>query len=141
MGVYLWVGPAIDHAVLLQQTVDGGYVVAGLPRFLSGRAVGDAWIVKLDENGVVAWQKAYGTPGSDYPYSARQTQDGGYIMVGYTAFGAGSGDAWIVKLDASGECHLAEGLMGGQDMMLPAPFSKLRMEGISWQGVRIFPSA
>ena len=98
---YTYGGTGYDHTYSVQQTLDGGYIVAG-STLSFGAGNGDAWIVKLDENGVVTWQKAYGTPGSDYPYFARQTQDGGYIMVGYTAFGAGNGDAWIVKLDENG---------------------------------------
>ena len=74
MGVYLW-GTGYDHAYSVQQTVDGGYIVAG-STLSFGAGGGDSWIMKLDENGVVTWQKAYGTPGTDYPYSVRQTQDG-----------------------------------------------------------------
>ena len=98
---YAYGGTGYDHAYSVQQTVDGGYIVAG-STLSFGAGGGDSWIMKLDENGVVTWQKAYGTPGTDYPYSVRQTQDRGYIMVGYTAFGAGNGDAWIMKLDGSG---------------------------------------
>ena len=72
---YTYGGTGNDHTVLFQQTLDEGYIVAG-STLSFGAGNGDVWIMKLDENGVVTWQKAYGTPGSDYPYSVRQTQDG-----------------------------------------------------------------
>jgi hypothetical protein len=53
------------------------------------------------------WNKTYGGTGADEPGSPYgsivKTIDGGYAIVGYTnSFGAGNGDVWLVKTDASG---------------------------------------
>ncbi len=43
---------------------------------------GDAWVIKLDANGNVQWQKTYGGRYDDEAYSIQQTSDGGYIVAG-----------------------------------------------------------
>jgi len=101
-------GDAVDHiANSVQGTIDGGYIVAGTTNpFASG--VGHAWLVKLDAGGNVVWQKTYGGTRHDSALSAKPTSDGGYIVAGETlSFGVqsvpgGIGDAWVFKLDASG---------------------------------------
>ncbi len=68
-----------------------------------GAGDSDAWVIKLDANGNVQWQKTYGGKGDDYAYSIQQTSDGGYIVAGKTlSFGTGDSDAWVIKLDAKG---------------------------------------
>jgi hypothetical protein len=95
-------GPENDGASSVQQTSDGGYIVAGQTESFGAGSI-DAWIFKLDGIGNVQWQKTYGGSGEDIISSIRQTKDGGYIAAGLTnSFGAGEGDAWVVKLDKDG---------------------------------------
>ena len=94
-----------DLAYSIQQTSDGGYIVAGYTASF-GAGGGDAWVLKLDGNGNVQWQKTYGGTNHGYTYSIQQTSDGGYIVAGETAsFGAGNGDAWVLKLDGNGNIY------------------------------------
>src|SRR3972149_5057036 len=52
---------------------------------------------------MTTWAKTYGGAGSDIAYSVTPTSDGGYVVAGRTSsFGAGSSDAWVFKLDATG---------------------------------------
>jgi len=91
-----------EYANSIRQTADGGYIVAGFTRSF-GAGNGDMWLLKLDASGNVAWQKTYGGPETETAGYAEQTSDHGYIVAGYTkSFGAGNEDAWILKLDASG---------------------------------------
>ncbi|MDD5223772.1 MAG: MopE-related protein [bacterium] len=96
-------GAGGEWADSAQQTSDGGYVVAGATNsFGSGNS--DLWVLKLDEDGTVAWQKTYGGTNADETYSIQQTSDGGYIAAGYSySFGASDGNIWVLKLDADGE--------------------------------------
>ena len=95
-------GSSADQANSIQQTPDGGYIVAGWTSSF-GAGGTDAWVLKLDASGTVVWQKTYGGSGDDFAKSIRQTPDGGYIVAGWTtSFGAGSNDAWVLKLDSSG---------------------------------------
>ena len=83
----------------LLQTSDGGYVWAGDLQNSKGCAE-CAFVVKLDSNGNIQWQKTYsGAQASDI----RQTTDGGYVIAGFTpASQFGIVQAWIAKLDSSG---------------------------------------
>ncbi len=91
-----------DRGYAIQQTIDGGYIVTG-ETLSFGAGFSDAWVLKLDANGNVQWQKTYGGNGTDRLYAIQQTSDGGYIVSGWTnSFGAGWYDVWVMKLDANG---------------------------------------
>ncbi len=95
-------GASTDIAQFIQQTADGGYIVAGYTNSF-GAGGYNAWVLKLNSDGTIAWQKTYGGAGTDYAYSIQQTTDGGYIVAGYTdSFGAGDTDAWVLRLPADG---------------------------------------
>lgn len=96
-------GNSSDGAHSVQQTSDGGYIVAGFTEsFGGGRR--DVWVLKLSSSGIVEWERAYGDSGDDWAHFIQQTDDGGYIIAGKTIslLGAGSGDFLIIKLDSSG---------------------------------------
>lgn len=120
-------GSGYDRGQSIQQTADGGYIMAGsaaanIPT-LGGRTPvnsygggTDAFIVKLDSAGAVVWYTLLGGSISEYVYSIRETADGGYIAAGYGTtnipslsglspvyplVGAGS-DALVFKLNSSG---------------------------------------
>jgi hypothetical protein len=87
----------------IQQTLDGGYIMAGRTNAF-GADGGDLLVLKLDENGDIQWQKGYGGFSIEAAYSIQQTLDNGYIVSGRTnSFGAGNGDFWLLKVDATGE--------------------------------------
>jgi len=93
-----------DAANSVRQTSDGGFIVAGFTiSFGAGGFFGDTWVLRLDPDGNVVWQKSYGRPGSDNGFQIAQTLDGGFVVAGFTeSFGAGSADAWVLRLDPSG---------------------------------------
>jgi len=95
-------GLGLGEALSIQQTSDGGYIVAG-ETWSFGAGDSDFWVLKLDRNGDVQWQKAYGGPSEEHVSSIQQTADGGYIVAGTTySFAAGYTDIWVLKLDQSG---------------------------------------
>ncbi len=104
-----------DELHSLQQTTDGGYLLAGNSvSSVSGdkteNNVGgsiDYWIVKINDAGDLQWQKTIGGNDRDLLYSAQQTAEGGYILGGYslsnisgdkTEDNLGVQDYWVVKL-------------------------------------------
>jgi len=103
-------GTEDDFARSIQQTSDGGYIVAGDTESFGAAGDNDFWVLKLASDGSVDWQKTYGGSGGDIAYPVQQTADGGYIVAGNTrSFGAGSSDFWVLRLDESGsipECPL-----------------------------------
>jgi hypothetical protein len=94
-------GSASDRASSIQQTNDGGYIVASKTR--SFFRYNDFWILKLSPDAEIEWQKIYGGSDHDFVHSIQQTSDGGYIVAGYTfSWGAGSEDFWVLKLSSDG---------------------------------------
>ena len=58
-------GANTDRAYSIQQTSDGGYIVAGHTDYSVGGSLGDIWILKLDPSGNILWQKRYGGSSKD----------------------------------------------------------------------------
>ncbi len=97
----------------VRPTLDGGFVVAGATTAF-GAAGLDAWVLRLGPQGDILWQRRYGGGGSDVAYSVRGTSDGGFVVAGFTtSFGAGSYDAWVLRLDASGNVLWQKAYGGG----------------------------
>ena len=102
----------------LKQTADGGYIVCGSSTSnISGdktencKGEEDYWVVKLNINGVIQWQKTIGGNAAEVPISLQQTTDGGYILGGYSwsnisgdknENAIGENDIWVLKLNAMG---------------------------------------
>jgi uncharacterized delta-60 repeat protein len=106
-----------DEARSVQQTSDGGYIVAGLTNSF-GAGGSDIFLIKTDANGNIQWAKTYGGTGygEDEAYSVQQTSDGGYIVAGWTrSFGAGGSDIFLIKTDANGNIQWAKTYRGTYD--------------------------
>lgn len=99
-----------DFANGMTQTSDGGYVISGWTgSFGAGRD--DLWLIKVDANGNLQWQKTYGGPEDDHANNVIQTRDGNLVAVGWTAsFVTGTkqcvsrpcADLWVLKVDLQG---------------------------------------
>ena len=95
-GIYADMGNSV------QQTRDGGYVVAGMTDPF-GTLQFDVYLIKTDSLGTVIWYTTYGGSLADGGYCVQQTLDGGYIIVGFTqSFGVGYDDVYLVKTDSLG---------------------------------------
>jgi hypothetical protein len=98
-------GSDIDYAHAIAPTFDGGYVVAGRTASFGAADSFDAWVLKLDGQGNVVWQKTYGGSYTDDAWAIAPTFDGGYVVAGHTCsskWSSESCDAWVLKLDGSG---------------------------------------
>jgi hypothetical protein len=108
-------GSGNDRCFSIQQTSEGGYILAGYTESF-GATAGDFYLVKTDASGGPLWTRTFGGSSGEWCYSVRQTPDGGYILAGLTySFGAGGGDFWLVKTDANGD-SLWSRTFGGSDV-------------------------
>ena len=115
-------GTTNESARSIKQTIDGGYIFAGSSRSNDGDVSGhhgtddfdDGWVVKLNSDGVIEWQKSLGSLDNDVLSYITQISDGGYIVVGYTYTGD-NWDYWILRLTPDGEI-IWEQTLGGSDV-------------------------
>jgi len=103
-GIELWNrtfgGVDNDRAYSVQQTSDGGFILAGVTRSLHWY---DCWLVKTDTEGVEMWNRTIGPNEDNSPNSILQSPDGGYIIAGKTgSVNYGSYDMWLVSTDPDG---------------------------------------
>ncbi|MBN8676666.1 MAG: hypothetical protein J0M29_00485 [Chitinophagales bacterium] len=105
-------------------TSDGGVILTGQTASNNINVSGnhgdfDGWVIKLDSNGLLKWQKCLGGSSWDEFWSIQQTSDGGYIAAGRTASTNGdvtglhgSLDYWVVKLSSTGAIEWQKALGG-----------------------------
>jgi hypothetical protein len=94
-------GTGVDEGYSIQQTSDGGYIVAG-ETYSFGDSV-QVYLIKTNASGDTLWTRTYGGAGIDYSWSVQQTQDTGFVVAGVTtSFGNGV-QVYLIKTNASGD--------------------------------------
>jgi hypothetical protein len=91
-----------DRGINLLQTNDGGYAIVG---YTSSFDVDqeDIYLVRTDSLGQALWSNTYGGEGQDNGWAIMETEDGGFLIVGFSnSFGAGEMDIYLVRTDAGG---------------------------------------
>jgi Secretion system C-terminal sorting domain len=118
-------GSSIDEPTSVHKTSDGGYIVTGRTASTNGDVFGqhggfDIWVLKLTTNGNIQWSRVLGGTGTDIGYSIFQTNDGGYLVCGYSSSNdfdisgnhGGSYDGWVIKLTNNGAVEWQKALGG-----------------------------
>ena len=93
----------ISEARSLVITSDSNIVVAGFSvrEFASEREI---WILKINEEGKLLWNKNYGGIADECAYSIVETSDKGLAIAGFTSTTKNFDEnAWILKLDQNGD--------------------------------------
>jgi len=94
-------GAAADFGNGIVHIPEGGFAIAG--RIASKGAGGDdMWLLRLDEEGALLWDRTYGTAGSESANGLALAPDGGFLLVGTSHTQATSLDWWIVRTDSEG---------------------------------------
>lgn len=143
-------GSGQEELLCAFQTSDGGYILGGssssdksitltskngvattkkdlTAKSEPSRGNMDYWVVKLNSQGEVQWQRTYGGKYADELRSMEQTKDGGYILGGYsnspesgdkTQTSIGIGDFWVIKIDSFGQIEWQRTYGGNGDNQL-----------------------
>lgn len=115
-----------DRAHGVVQANDGGFVMAGFSEsddfdISNTKGSYDFWVIKVDGNGTLLWEKSFGGTGIEVSNDIVKTPDGAYAIVGHT-FSAdtdvsrnnGGSDVWLIKIDDNGNL-LWEKTFGGTE--------------------------
>ena len=138
-----------DHSYDILEASQGGYFFTGFLDITSARAdgntekgnsltshgVGEFWGTKIDENGSVQWRGYFGGTNNDRAHSVVQTNDGGFVMAGFTESDDydisntnGSYDFWVVKVDSFGNL-VWEHSFGGEGIEVSYDIAKTSDNG------------
>ncbi|MCK4312893.1 MAG: T9SS type A sorting domain-containing protein [Candidatus Cloacimonetes bacterium] len=109
-------GEANEGAMSLQQTLDGGFIIAGWTE-LPGSDI-DVLLVKTDQNGLLMWESTFNITDEERANSVLQTDDGGYIIAGYSeTTSTSNADALLIKVDQGGDLEWYNTYGGSEDEM------------------------
>jgi len=107
-------GSLYDHGYSVQQTTDGGYIIAGFT-YSFGSLVGSVWLIKTDSLGQEEWNQTFGGDDEEQGYFVQQTTDGGFIIIGFKrSSGNGDRDIWLIKTNSNGDEEWNQ-IFGGSD--------------------------
>ncbi|WP_333662582.1 hypothetical protein, partial [Chishuiella changwenlii] len=112
-------GSGTDFLYAAKSTPDGGYILAGAStsgksgdKTSENQGTEDIWIIKIDANGNLQWQQAFGGNGNDIPTDVLVTEDGGYLIAANSnstpselkkSENFGGNDYYMIKLDKKGK--------------------------------------
>ncbi len=115
-------GSANETARAIRTTQDNGFIVVGNTVSTDGdvstnNGQTDFWVIKLDANGLLEWENAFGGSNNETARSVWPASDGGYLVVGESnsvdgdvSGNNGGNDVWIIKTTPTGnldwELHL-----------------------------------
>jgi len=106
----------IEVARSIEETSDGGFIVGGYS-FSEESSMYKTWLLKLNSDGNVLWEKNYGGSSWEECRSIAVTSDGGYILAGFSRpdDGYGRQDYWVLKLDSEGNIEWEQNYGGSRD--------------------------
>ena len=126
-------GSRSDKAYTIINTIDDGFLIVGESFSNDGQVTGhhgstdssDAWVVKLDADGNLLWQRSYGgnrndrlvdalaLPGGDFMVVGRSESDNGDVSgLHKSGTGAYNADLWIMRISSTGDIRWSR-LYGG----------------------------
>lgn len=124
----LFGGSNIDGFSSVKVLPDGSYIVAGQTdsndgdvsyNHSTGEFLRDVWVVKLDIDGEIEWEKTYGGEGNEAAYQIHLTADCGYVLAGSYRFydfeghpNRGENDGFLMKIDTVGEIQWIQTIGG-----------------------------
>jgi WD40 repeat protein len=100
-----WGGADYEAGFAMIRASDGNLVIAGGTSSYGAGEV-DMYLLKVDQNGNEIWSKTFGSTQDDEVVDVHQTQDGGYILIGYTRIAGSEGDIEAAGNIGAGESYI-----------------------------------
>ncbi len=119
-------GTEIEKGYSITKTTDGNYVIVGDARSTDGdltnsKGNADVWVVKINDNGSIIWQKNYGGSSFDNARSVVTATNGGFFITGSSrslnidaSTNNGQNDVWILKISENGNLDWQKSLGGSE---------------------------
>ena len=107
-----------DRAYSVQETSDGGYIIAGYTASFGTGDDEDVYLIKTDSDGERTWSNRFGGTGTDHGASVIQDTDGSYIITGSTTspeLGAVGEDIYLIKALSDGTMQWDTNFGNGDD--------------------------
>ncbi|MCK4233126.1 hypothetical protein KAX75_01755 [candidate division WOR-3 bacterium] len=97
-------GESTDKGREVLKTSDGGYIIIGDTKSFGLGLYSDVYLIKIDDNGDIVWEKVYGGNGIDVGWSIVQSVSGDFVIAGYSnSFGNGDLDVYLIKVNENGD--------------------------------------
>ena len=113
---YFFGGTRSDIGVRVMHKPGVGFWIAGYSNSFSADGNFDFYLIKLNEQYEVIWEKTYGSSNWERLYDAILLPDEGLVLVGDVEGAGHDGkDAYVVRVDADGEVLWEEHFQGAQD--------------------------
>ena len=118
-GTHLWSktygGYNHDYIHDVVETSDNGFLALGYTNSF-GAGNYDILLIKTDNSGNLIWSSTYGGYNDDKAFQIKKTNDGGYIIIGFSdSFGAGGYDVYLFKVNEAGNLIWAKSFGGEND--------------------------
>ena len=95
-------GPLEDVVYSVLQTADSGFVLAGYALFATDSMAG--LLIRTNSQGDTLWTRRFVRNSRDRLMSVQPTQDGGYILAGYSrSLAYPACDGWLIRTNAAGD--------------------------------------
>ena len=120
-------GTQIDEAFAICKTTDNHFLIAGNSRsddvnLSENYGSSDVWIIKIDVDGNLIWQKNYGGSSFENALAIIPSTNGGFYATGSSRSSDidvtnnnGNKDVWILKIDANGNLE-NQNTVGGSNL-------------------------
>ena len=95
-------GATEDECYCIRETSDGGCIAVGGWNVFDDRRASSAYAVRTDSNGICMWERTYGGGLNAMAHAVEQTEDGGFIITGYTS-GIDYYDVYLIRTDPNGD--------------------------------------
>lgn len=108
-------GSELDQAYGIAKNLNNTYLITGTSNSMDGdissnKGANDVWIINIDDNGALLWEKSFGGSGFDTSNSIRMISNGNFLISGHTRSmdgqiteNKGENDFWAFTISPNGK--------------------------------------